>query len=100
MFALLPLLSCLLSAPAQAHYPKAAPHPIAHHRAAAKAKAAGPVAYYCASGNIVKYHASPGCCGLYRCNASVDKIALSTPKPEWSRAGCATEETQASCAGV
>jgi hypothetical protein len=36
----------------------------------------GAVAYYCASGNIVKYHASPACQGLERCNASIKKISL------------------------
>ncbi|GAB3726180.1 hypothetical protein GCM10027594_07830 [Hymenobacter agri] len=77
MLALLPLLASLLGTPAQAHHPTPA-RPAVHQRTAAKHKAAVPVAYYCASGNIVKYHASPSCRGLYRCNASVDKIALST----------------------
>ena len=77
MLSLLPLLSCLLSAPAQVH-PKAAPHPTAHLRIASKRKASKPVAYYCASGYTVKYHASPTCRGLENCSASIDKITLRT----------------------
>ena len=38
--------------------------------------AAGPAAYYCASGNAVKYHSSPTCRGLSRCAASVERISL------------------------
>ena len=78
MLALLPLLSWLLNVPVQVHHPKAAPHPVAHRRLATKPKSAVPVAYYCASGYTVKYHASPTCRGLENCSATIDKIALST----------------------
>ena len=49
----------LLSAPAQAQQA----HPATHHRRTAPqpAATATPMAYYCASGNVVKYHASPTC---------------------------------------
>ena len=77
MLTLLPLLAGLLGTPAQAHRPAPA-HPAAHRRVAAKPKAAGPVAYYCASGYTVKYHASPTCRGLEKCSASIDKMTLST----------------------
>ncbi|MDO7853187.1 hypothetical protein [Hymenobacter convexus] len=77
MLTLLPLLSCLLNAPTQAPHPKAAPQPVGHRRIAPKPKAT-PVAYYCASGYTVKYHASPTCRGLENCSATIDKIALRT----------------------
>lgn len=35
------------------------------------------VAYYCASGNTVKYHASPTCRGLNRCSATIKPLPLS-----------------------
>ena len=77
MLTLLPLLVGLLGKPTQVHHPTPA-RPADHRRAATKHKAAVPVAYYCASGYTVKYHASPTCRGLENCSASIDKIALST----------------------
>ena len=44
---------------------------VAPHRAVSR----GPVVYYCASGNTVKYHASPDCRGLNRCGSAVVKIS-------------------------
>jgi hypothetical protein len=38
-------------------------------------KPTGSVVYMCDSGNTVKYHASPTCRGLSRCNATVVKIS-------------------------
>ena len=35
------------------------------------------LAYYCASGNTVKYHSSASCRGLNRCSATVKPMALS-----------------------
>jgi hypothetical protein len=65
-----------------------APHPHVNHKtvshhAGTKVKvktkhATGPVVYYCNSGNVVKYHASPGCRGLARCGAAVVPIALAS----------------------
>jgi hypothetical protein len=46
------------------------------------ASASGAVAYYCNSGNTVKYHASPGCRGLNRCSASVVKMNLRQAQQE------------------
>lgn len=72
---LLLLLLLSTSALAQQARPNTAPH-----KATSTAKpkpAATPAAYYCASGNTVKYHASPSCRGLTRCSASVEKLALS-----------------------
>lgn len=40
-----------------------------------RAVSRGPVVYYCASGNTVKYHASPDCRGLNRCGSAVVKIS-------------------------
>jgi hypothetical protein len=51
-----------------------------YHRATpyhATAPAAGKeLAYYCASGNTVKYHSSATCRGLNRCSAAVKPLAL------------------------
>jgi hypothetical protein len=46
---------------------------VTRHRAAPAPVA---LAYYCASGNTVKYHSYPDCRGLNRCDASVVSIAL------------------------
>ncbi|GAB3721140.1 hypothetical protein GCM10027594_01410 [Hymenobacter agri] len=78
------LLASALSAPAQTTHPRTTHKTVARH-AAAKVKvktkthvASGPKVYYCASGNTVKYHASPDCRGLARCSAAVVPIALAT----------------------
>lgn len=39
-------------------------------------RSTGPMVYYCASGNTVKYHATSGCRGLARCGASILPISL------------------------
>ena len=62
----------LLGGAAQAQQP--AHHRAKHHAATRPAVAQ---AYYCASGNTVKYHASPSCRGLNRCSATVRPLALS-----------------------
>jgi len=63
----------LLTAPALAQ--QARPAKLPKRPVAAKPAA---VAYFCNSGNIVKYHASPSCRGLERCSDTIDPIALST----------------------
>ncbi|MDO7851367.1 hypothetical protein [Hymenobacter convexus] len=73
-------LALSITAQAQTTHPRTTHKTVTHH-AAAKVKvktktAAGPKVYYCASGNTVKYHASPGCRGLARCNAAVVPISL------------------------
>lgn len=69
---LLPYL-LLLTGVALAQQPAPRPHaPTAQHAPTAKE-----LAYYCASGNVVKYHSSPTCRGLNRCSASVQPLALS-----------------------
>ena len=60
----------LLSGVAQAQQPA---HRAKHHAATRPTVAQ---AYYCASGNTVKYHASPTCRGLNRCSATVKPLAL------------------------
>ena len=65
---LLPFL-LLLGGLAQAQRP-------AHHPHAAR-PATTAQAYYCASGNVVKYHSSATCRGLNRCSAAVKPMALS-----------------------
>ncbi|MBJ6141795.1 hypothetical protein [Hymenobacter sp. BT559] len=40
-------------------------------------RSAGPMVYYCDSGNTVKYHATSGCRGLSRCGASIVPISQS-----------------------
>lgn len=54
-------------------------HGASSHKKAAvvphQAVSRGPVVYYCASGNTVKYHASLGCRGLTRCGGPVVKIS-------------------------
>ena len=65
----------LLSSVAQAQRP--APY---SHRAKPRLAAQAAVvsqAYYCASGNTVKYHSSATCRGLNRCSATVKPLALS-----------------------
>ena len=76
------LLALSFTVPAQTTHPRTTHKTVTHH-AAAKVKvktktraAAGPKVYYCASGNTVKYHASPTCRGLARCNAAVVLMAL------------------------
>jgi hypothetical protein len=64
-------LLLLLSSPAQAQQPA---HRAKHHTTARPAISK---AYYCASGNTVKYHASATCRGLNRCSATVKPLALS-----------------------
>jgi hypothetical protein len=54
-------------APKTAHRPRAARH---HKRTTVS------LAYYCASGNTVKYHSSPDCRGLSRCSASIVSLPL------------------------
>lgn len=44
--------------------------------ALARAIHAPTYAYYCASGNTVKYHSSATCRGLNRCSAEVKKLTL------------------------
>ena len=70
---LLPYL-LLLSSAALAQTPAPRPHPAPRP---ATAPAPQEQAYYCASGNVVKYHASASCRGLNRCSAAVKPIALS-----------------------
>lgn len=74
------LLPCLLllSTAAQAQHP--AHHTGRYHRATpyhATAPAGQALAYYCASGNTVKYHSLATCRGLNRCSAQVKPMALS-----------------------
>lgn len=64
------LLALLLAAPALAQQARPAKRPAAPKPAA--------VAYFCNSGNIVKYHASPTCRGLERCSDTIAPTALST----------------------
>jgi hypothetical protein len=56
-------------------------HHARYHRAtpyhAAAPTAGKEQAYYCASGNTVKYHSSATCRGLNRCLATVKPLALS-----------------------
>jgi len=61
----------LLSGVAQAQQPA--------HRAKHQGtgRPAASQAYYCASGNTVKYHSSATCRGLNRCSATVKPLALS-----------------------
>lgn len=48
-----------------------------HHQAAGPTTATGQaLAYYCASGNTVKYHSSATCRGLNRCSATVKPLTL------------------------
>ena len=77
-------LALYLTALGQATHPRTTRKRVTHH-AAAKVKvktktraATGPKVYYCASGNTVKYHASPDCRGLARCNAAVVPMALAS----------------------
>ena len=42
------------------------------------AVATGPQAYFCNSGNTVKYHASPDYCGLARCGATTMPMSLTS----------------------
>jgi heme A synthase len=74
------LLAYSFGAIAQTAHPRTTHKKVTPH-VAAKVKvktkhATGPSVYYCASGNTVKYHASPGCRGLARCNAAVVPMAL------------------------
>ena len=62
-----------------------APHTTAAHKqpvarkVVVKAKrSTSPMVYYCNSGNVFKYHASPTCRGLSRCGASVVPMSLSS----------------------
>ncbi|GAB3730749.1 hypothetical protein GCM10027594_12780 [Hymenobacter agri] len=80
------LLACALSAPAQTTHPRTTHKTVTHH-AAAKVKvktkrAAGPLVYYCDSGNTVKYHASSGCRGLSRCGAAVVSMPLAAAQQQ------------------
>ncbi|MFC6225627.1 hypothetical protein ACFP2F_20440 [Hymenobacter artigasi] len=73
-------LALFFPAPAQTIHSRTTRKTVTHS-AAAKAKvktkyATGPTVYYCASGNTVKYHASPGCRGLARCGATVQPLRL------------------------
>jgi hypothetical protein len=54
------------------------PTPTPKHRPRQTHRAHAPVAlaYYCASGNTVKYHSSPDCRGLSRCGASIESLPL------------------------
>jgi len=76
------LLALSFTAPAQTTHPRTTHKTVTHHAAAkvkVKTKArlnSGPKVYYCNSGNTVKYHATPGCRGLARCNAAVVSIGL------------------------
>lgn len=65
------LLLLLVSGLAQAQRPA---HRAKHYPSARPVVAQ---AYYCASGNTVKYHASATCRGLNRCSATVKPLALS-----------------------
>ena len=49
---------------------------LSHLAPAQQAPAPKAVAYYCASGNVVKYHTSPTCRGLTRCSATVKPLPL------------------------
>ena len=49
----------------------------AKHGLVTQAAPATSQAYYCASGNVVKYHSSATCRGLNRCSAVVKPLALS-----------------------
>jgi hypothetical protein len=81
------LLAFSFTTLAQAIHPRTTHRAVTHktvsHHARAKVKvktkyAAGPVVYYCNSGNTVKYHAEPNCRGLSRCGASVVSMSLAT----------------------
>lgn len=70
-----------MPAPTRAYVASPARTAVAHKPAVKKAvvkvkRSTGPTVYYCASGNTVKYHASPSCRGLARCGASVVPISL------------------------
>ncbi|MBO2008791.1 hypothetical protein [Hymenobacter negativus] len=57
------LLALSLTAPAQTTHPRTTYKTVSHHalsKVKTKHVAAGPVVYYCNSGNTVKYHASAG----------------------------------------
>ncbi|MCI1187890.1 hypothetical protein MON38_10700 [Hymenobacter sp. DH14] len=78
------LLALSFTTQAQTTHPRTT-HKTVTHQATAKVKvktktraSSGPKVYYCASGNTVKYHASPDCRGLVRCSVAVLPIALAT----------------------
>ena len=77
------LISGVALAQAPAHHARS-------HRAvathAARPTASRELAYYCDSGNTVKYHSDPNCRGLNRCSASVVSMPLS--KAEASMDAC------------
>ncbi len=53
-----------------------APKSVAKRPVARPSKSTGPSAYFCTSGNTVKYHSSSTCQGLTRCGASISRISL------------------------
>jgi|GEM_PF-5805679 len=69
------LLLIFLAAAALGQQP--APRTSHHRPATHAAPAPKEQAYYCASGNVVKYHSSATCRGLNRCSARVEPLALS-----------------------
>jgi hypothetical protein len=50
--------------------------PVVGKPVATRKASSGPIAYYCASGNTVKYHSSATCRGLSRCQANIQKMSL------------------------
>ncbi|MBF9224266.1 hypothetical protein [Hymenobacter ruricola] len=76
------LLALPFAATVQATHP-CTTHKTVNHHVGAKAKvktkhASGRTVYYCAIGNTVKYYASPGCRGLSRCGAVLEKMSLTS----------------------